>query len=99
MTLVCNLQVMKDPVFLQSDITYERSAIELWFEACRAQQRVPSCPVTAQILTSTELRPSLVLRQTISEWVQRNIGIRIRQAATHLGPAASVGSLPSLINK
>ena len=58
---------MKDPVFLQSERTYERSAIENWFDTCRLQGRPLTCPVSGQILTSTDLRPSLVLRQTIKD--------------------------------
>lgn len=86
---------MKDPVFLQSERTYERSAIENWFNFCRQQGRPSTCPVSGQVLTSTELRPSLVLRHTIQEWEQRNVAIRIRLATSRLGPTASVG-FPSI---
>lgn len=85
-----HVQLMRDPVFLQSERTYERSAIENWFNTCRLQGQQPTCPVSGQILTSTDLRPSLVLRQTIQEWEQRNVAIRIRQVVTRLGATASV---------
>lgn len=90
-TFLCPLskKVMKDPVFLQSERTYERSAIENWFNFCRQQGRPSTCPVSGQVLTSTELRPSLVLRHTIQEWEQRNVAIRIRLATSRLGPTAS----------
>ncbi|KAJ7541855.1 hypothetical protein O6H91_10G079700 [Diphasiastrum complanatum] len=83
-------QVMKDPVVLQSEVTYERSAIENWFETCIEQGHVPTCPVSCQMLSSTELLPNLVLRQTIEEWLQRNAKIRIRLAMSRLESMSSL---------
>lgn len=81
---------MKDPVFLQSEHTYERRAIENWFSSCQQRGCQPTCPVSGQVLSSTDLQPSLLLRQTIHDWEQRNVGVRIRQARLHLCSTASV---------
>jgi hypothetical protein len=88
------LQVMKDPVVVESEMTYDREAIEQWFAACQEQGREPMCPVSGQIVGSTKLRPNLVLKQTILEWTMRNVVIRMRVAASQLSPASSVKFAP-----
>lgn len=86
---------MKDPVVVESEMTYDREAIEQWFAACQEQGREPMCPVSGQIVGSTKLRPNLVLKQTILEWTMRNVVIRMRVAASQLSPASSVKFAPS----
>lgn len=90
-TFLCPLtkEVIKIPVVLESSQTYERSAIQHWFEHCREQGRDPTCPVTGQVLKSLELRPNISLSGTIQEWVDRNVDIRIKSAIQHLGSSAS----------
>ncbi|ESW08027.1 hypothetical protein PHAVU_009G012400 [Phaseolus vulgaris] len=71
---VCPLtkQVMRDPVTLENGQTFEREAIEKWFKECRESGRRLVCPLTLQELRSTELNPSMALRNTIEEWTARN---------------------------
>lgn len=71
---VCPLtkQVMRDPVTLENGQTFERDAIEKWFKECRESGRKLVCPLTLQELKSTELNPSMALRNTIEEWTTRN---------------------------
>jgi hypothetical protein len=63
---------MEDPVVVESEMTYERQAIEQWFEACQQQGREPTCPVSGQIVKSTKVQPNVVLQRTIQEWTRRN---------------------------
>ncbi|RDX99914.1 U-box domain-containing protein 43, partial [Mucuna pruriens] len=71
---VCPLtkQVMRDPVTLENGQTFEREAIEKWFKECKESGRKLVCPLTLQELRSTELNPSMALRNTIEEWTARN---------------------------
>lgn len=41
-------EAMKEPVVLESSQTYERRAIEYWFERCLEDCRDLSCPVTGR---------------------------------------------------
>lgn len=78
---VCPLtkQVMHDPVTLENGQTYERSAIERWFQECRDKGRPTVCPMTGQEVDTT-VKPSLALRNTIEEWTGRNEQARIELA-------------------
>ncbi|KAF5207478.1 Ring-type e3 ubiquitin transferase [Thalictrum thalictroides] len=71
---VCPLtkQVMRDPVTLENGQTYEREAIEKWLKECKESGRKLVCPLTLKELKSTELNPSIALRNTIEEWATRN---------------------------
>lgn len=71
---ICPLtkQIMRDPVTLENGQTYEREAIEKWFKECRESGRKLVCPLTLKELRSTELNPSIALRNTIEEWAARN---------------------------
>ncbi|XP_039024399.1 U-box domain-containing protein 44-like isoform X1 [Hibiscus syriacus] len=71
---VCPLtkQVMRDPVTLENGQTFEREAIEKWFKECRESGRKLVCPLTLKELKSTDLNPSIALRNTIEEWTTRN---------------------------
>ncbi|KAL5984291.1 U-box domain-containing protein 44 [Asimina triloba] len=73
-SFVCPLtkQVMRDPVTLENGQTFEREAIEKWFKECRESGRKPVCPLTLKELKSTDLNPSMALRNTIEEWTARN---------------------------
>ncbi|KAF8402635.1 hypothetical protein HHK36_010724 [Tetracentron sinense] len=73
-------EVMKNPVVLESSQTYERTAIENWFDRCIADGRDPTCPVTGQILKSLEQSPNIGLAGAIEEWVSMNVGIQIKSA-------------------
>lgn len=77
-------EVMKDPVVLQSSQTYERSAVDYWFQRCLEDGRDPTCPVTGQVLTSLEQKLNIGLAGAIEEWVNRNIDIQVKLASQHL---------------
>lgn len=79
---VCPLTkaIMKDPVTLENGQTYERSAIERWFQECIVNGRHPVCPMTGKELESTVVKPSLALRHTIEEWTARNEVARLDNA-------------------
>ncbi|KAL8140914.1 hypothetical protein V2J09_006935 [Rumex salicifolius] len=77
-------EVMRDPVVLQSSQTYERSAIDYWFQRCLEDGRDPTCPVTGQVLTSLEQKPNIGLAGAIEEWLNRNIDIQVKLACQHL---------------
>lgn len=71
---ICPLtkEVMHDPVTLENGRTFEREAIEKYFKECSDTGKPPSCPLTSQTLSSTDVSPSIALRNTIQEWRSRN---------------------------
>ncbi|PIA59456.1 hypothetical protein AQUCO_00400378v1, partial [Aquilegia coerulea] len=71
---ICPLtkEVMKNPVVLESSQTYEKTAIQYWFDRCIEDGRDPTCPVTGQVLKSLEQKPNIGLAGAIEEWVNRN---------------------------
>lgn len=72
-------QVMADPVTIENGQTFERAATEKWFTECRA-----ICPLTHKELSSTDLNPSIALRNTIEECNQRNEAIQLDTACKSL---------------
>lgn len=88
---ICPLtkQVMRDPVTLENGQTFEREAIERWFKECRESGRRLVCPLTQRELRSTELNPSIALRNTIEEWNARNEAAQLDMAQKSLTPASS----------
>lgn len=87
---VCPLtkQVMRDPVTLENGQTFEREAIEKWFEECKESGRKPVCPLTLKELRSIELNPSIALRNTIEEWTARNDAAQLDLASRSLSPGS-----------
>ncbi|KDP36771.1 hypothetical protein JCGZ_08062 [Jatropha curcas] len=85
-TFVCPLtkQVMRDPVTLENGQTFEREAIEKWFNECRDSGKKLTCPLTQKELKSTELNPSIALRNTIEEWTARNEAVQLDMARRSL---------------
>ncbi|KAG8369289.1 hypothetical protein BUALT_Bualt15G0135900 [Buddleja alternifolia] len=77
-------QVMRDPVSLENGQTFEREAIEKWLKECRENGRKAVCPLTLRELRSTELNPSIALRNTIEEWNARNEAAQIDMAQRSL---------------
>jgi hypothetical protein len=65
-------QVMHDPVTIETGQTFEREAILKWFRECRDSGRKPTCPLTQAELRSTDITPSIALRNVIQEWRARN---------------------------
>ncbi|XP_058090583.1 U-box domain-containing protein 44-like [Magnolia sinica] len=89
-SFICPLtkQVMRDPVTLENGHTFERAAIEKWFKECKESGRKPVCPLTLKELRSTDLNPSIALRNTIEEWHARNGAAQLDIA----GRSLSLGS-------
>lgn len=77
-------EVMKEPVVLESSQTYERSAIEYWFQRCLEDGRDLTCPLTGEVLKSLELKPNIGLAGAIEEWVNRNVEIEVKCAVEQL---------------
>lgn len=77
-------QVMRDPVTIESGRTFERGAIEKWFKECRESRRRPICPSTLIELRSTDMTPSIALRNTIEEWTARNEAVQLDMARKSL---------------
>ncbi|XVE94393.1 hypothetical protein REPUB_Repub02eG0004800 [Reevesia pubescens] len=88
---VCPLtkQVMRDPVTLENGQTFEREAIEKWFKECRESGRKLACPLTLKELKSTDLNPSIALRNTIEEWATRNEAAQLDMACRSLNMGSS----------
>lgn len=64
--------IMADPVETSSGHTFERAAIEKWLA-----EGNNLCPLTKTPLSKLSLRTNKTLRQSIEEWKNRNIMIRI----------------------
>ena len=87
---ICPLtkQIMRDPVSLENGQTFEREAIEKWFKECKESGRKLVCPLTLKELRSTELNPSIALRNTIEEWNARNEAAQLDMARRSLSPGS-----------
>ncbi len=59
--------IMEDPVVTADGFSYERIAIERWFERNRHLSRVPS-PLTNLPLANRSLVPNMSLKQAIDAW-------------------------------
>jgi hypothetical protein len=77
-------QVMQDPVTIETGQTFEREAILKWFRECRDNGRKPTCPLTQRELRSTDITPSIALRNVIDEWRARNDEKELEKAFTAL---------------
>ncbi|KAL5206251.1 hypothetical protein ABZP36_034460 [Zizania latifolia] len=88
-----NKQVMRDPVTIESGATFEREAILKWFKECDSSGRKLICPVTMKELSSTELNPSIALRNTIDEWMHRNEAAKLDVARKSLTSEGSEGDI------
>ncbi|GFY86306.1 senescence-associated E3 ubiquitin ligase 1 [Actinidia rufa] len=88
---ICPLtkQIMHDPVTLENGQTFEREAIEKWFKECKESGRKLVCPLTLKELRSTELNPSIALRNTIEEWNARNEAAQLDMASRSLSPGSA----------
>ncbi|KAF9603677.1 hypothetical protein IFM89_037440 [Coptis chinensis] len=97
---VCPLtkQVMRDPVTLENGQSYEREAIEKWLKECKESGRKLVCPLTLKELKSTELNPSIALRNTIEEWNARNEAAQLDIAHRSLTPGSSEQDVLKALN-
>lgn len=76
LSFICPItkEVMKDPVQIASGQTYERSAIQKWFQAGQTR-----CPM-GEDLKNTKMKSNFALRQSIEEWRERNCTSRLDMA-------------------
>lgn len=83
---ICPLskQVMRDPVTIENGQTFEREAIEKWFNECKENGRKLVCPLTLKELKTTDMNPSIALRNTIEEWNARNEAVQLDMARKSL---------------
>ncbi|CAN6279485.1 unnamed protein product [Urochloa humidicola] len=79
-------QVMHDPVTIETGQTFEREAILKWFRECRDSGRKPTCPLTQKELRTTDMSPSIALRNVIDEWRARNQDKELEKACASLSP-------------
>jgi hypothetical protein len=78
------MQVMRDPVVIDTGHAFEREAIARWFAECRDLGRGPCCPITMREVRSADLRPVLALRDAIEEWADRQQRDELRRACRWL---------------
>ncbi|KAF8759323.1 hypothetical protein HU200_010363 [Digitaria exilis] len=78
------MEVMRDPVVIETGHAYERDAIARWFSECRDLGRGPCCPITMQEVCGADLRPVLALRLAIDEWADRLQRDELRRACQWL---------------
>ncbi|KAF7813482.1 U-box domain-containing protein 21-like [Senna tora] len=88
-----SLDLMKDPVTLSTGITYDRDAIERWF-----QDGNFTCPVTNQILTTFDLVPNHALRVLIQEWCVENRRFGIDRIPTPRVPVSPIEIADALLH-
>lgn len=61
------LEIMKDPVVVETGQTYERESIQQWLDSNHQ-----TCPKTGQPLVHLSLAPNFALRQVIQQWCEKN---------------------------
>ncbi|XP_062220874.1 U-box domain-containing protein 24-like [Phragmites australis] len=90
-------QVMHDPVTIETGQTFEREAILKWFKECRDSGRKPTCPLTQTELRSTDISPSIALRNVIDEWRARNEEKELEKACNSLNLQSEDDTLHALV--
>ncbi|CAH2047558.1 unnamed protein product [Thlaspi arvense] len=68
-----SLEIMNDPVVLETGHTYDRSSIKKWFSSGNI-----TCPKTGKILASTVLVDNVSVKQVIQSYCKQN-GVEIDQ--------------------
>jgi hypothetical protein len=81
LTFYCPItrEVMEDPVEIESAHTFERSAIQRWFD-----EGNKVCPITKLELKTLTWRPNRLLKQSIEEWKDMNTHKKIAKFVTKL---------------
>jgi len=72
--------IMDDPVTAKDGHTYNRSAIQRWFDEGRR-----SSPVTNAVMLSTDLVPNYSMKSQISSWRDQN-ETPVRESNTTMNP-------------
>lgn len=74
--------VMEDPVDISSGYTFERSAIQDWFDEGKK-----TCPVSGTVLTNQEMHLNVSLVESIKEWKGKVAASRLAKAVSMLSVA------------
>jgi ankyrin repeat protein len=83
-------EIMRDPVTTADGQTYERAAIERWFESSDMS------PATGANLPSKTVVPNIALRKAVEEW-EHAYALHVRRANIELeGPALAAGSFKTV---
>ncbi|GJP63427.1 hypothetical protein CLOP_g20509 [Closterium sp. NIES-67] len=86
---ICPLshQLLSDPVIIGSGLTFERGAIEKWF-----QQGKRACPITGKHQEHMRLFPNQALRQLTTDWCDAH-GLILAPGltVTRIGPSSPTG--------
>ncbi|XP_057948956.1 U-box domain-containing protein 44-like isoform X2 [Malania oleifera] len=78
-SIICQLcnEMMTDPVAIICGHSFERKAIQEYFE-----RGAITCPTCRQELPSQELTPNISLRDSIEKWKQRDMDFRFQTATS-----------------
>lgn len=84
-----SLEIMSDPVTIQTGHTYDRSSILKWFKS-----RNPTCPKTGEKLKNKDMVPNLALKQLISQYCCENgIPFNEKRAKKNITMTVIAGSI------
>lgn len=83
------MEVMRDPVVVETGHAFEREAIARWFSECASLGAAPRCPVTMEVVDGADVKPVVALRAAIEEWTSRRETAALRRACRWLTKAAS----------
>ena len=85
-----SLALMSDPVVTCDGHTYERIAIEIWFEDRQTS------PLTNAVLENKTLTPNIALRKSIEEWEDKHLLLLRRDQLTIEEDPIGVGSFKTV---
>ncbi|MED6143286.1 hypothetical protein PIB30_004789 [Stylosanthes scabra] len=78
------LDIMKDPVTLSTGITYDRDSIDTWLQSGNN-----TCPVTKQLLTTSDVIPNHAIRKMIQDWCVDNSSYGVQRIPTPRVPVST----------
>lgn len=81
-------EIMEDPVLTKANQTYERAAIQRWFDEGRFTD-----PNTNTTLVDRCLTPNILVRRTISEWREKHCLLRFLNAKNRIGSVVDEAEL------
>ncbi|KAL6997925.1 E3 ubiquitin-protein ligase pub23 [Sarracenia purpurea var. burkii] len=88
-----SFEIMKDPVIVCTGITYDRESIEKWIFSWKNN----TCPLTKQVLSTTDLTPNHTLRRLIQSWCTLNASNGVERFPTPK-PAVNKAQIVKLLN-
>eukprot|EP00823_Brevimastigomonas_motovehiculus_P009596 TRINITY_DN927_c5_g1_i1.p1 TRINITY_DN927_c5_g1~~TRINITY_DN927_c5_g1_i1.p1 ORF type:complete len:577 (+),score=236.76 TRINITY_DN927_c5_g1_i1:117-1847(+) len=92
-SMICPItaNILKDPVLAMDGHSYERVAIQDWFDRGNA-----TSPISNEILSSPDLLPNYALRNCINEYVRRHIDRTLSSSSSSSDSAAPSSSLVAI---